>query len=186
MVRLQEILNTENNRKENNDLTSIHLWREGSFYRMYNWSAWLIIAYCYNEQLIKDNYKPLTVTRKYVAGTEDTLCFVGFPLKSLQKFIPNAVGFEPNDNNHITIPITLPAQKIDFETLDLQYQQWFNQLPISEEKPKKSSEKKDYPIQQSGLTKVMLRILQYPVEQRSLIENTEFISRIKQELATIF
>lgn len=186
MTKLQEIINVENSRQENNDLTSIHLWREGSFYRMYNQSAWLIVAYCYNENLIKEGYKPLQITRKRIAGTDDTLCFVGFPLKSLQKFIPNAAGFQPNDDVHITIPISLQNTEMDFETFDLEYQTWFNQLPISEEKQKKSSEKKEQLTQQSSLTKVMLKILQYPVEWRSLIENTEFISKIKQELATIF
>lgn len=186
MVKLQEVLDVENTRKERNDLTTIHLWREGSFYRMYNWSAWLVVQYCYNEQYVKENFKPLNVTRKRISNFDGTICFVGFPLKSLQKFVPNAVGFEPTDNVHITIPIKLQIESVDFETLDLQYLQWFEQLPISEEKQKKQTEKKEQPIQQSSVSKVAMKILQYPLEQHSLIENTEFISKIKQELATIF
>ena len=185
MSKLQDILDVENSRQENNDFTTIHLWKDGSFYRMYNQSAWLVISRCYNETLIKDDYKPLVVTRKRIPNTEDTMCFIGFPLKSLQKFIPNATGFNPTDDVHIQIPINL-TEEIDFATFDNQYQAWFNLLPIKEEKPKKTFEKKEQPVQQSSVVSIATRILRYPLEQRSLIENTQFLSSIKHELATIF
>ena len=43
MAQLKEILETERNR--NGDLTAIHLFAEGMFYRAYEWSAWLCVRY---------------------------------------------------------------------------------------------------------------------------------------------
>ena len=71
----------------------------GDFYRAYEWSAWLIVVIAYNDEVRKQSKdrKPLKLSHKQLANSEDTFCFVGFPIKSMEKFIPTRTGFESTD-----------------------------------------------------------------------------------------
>ena len=55
----------------------VHLFREGTFYRAYEWSAWLCVRY----------FTELKVTHRLLKGGEDII-FVGFPLTSLDRYTP--------------------------------------------------------------------------------------------------
>lgn len=61
----------------------------GDFYRAYEWSAWLIVVITYNDEVRKQSKdrKPLKLSHKQFANSEDTFCFVGFPIKSMEKFV---------------------------------------------------------------------------------------------------
>lgn len=72
MSQLKEILSTEQERGSLEQCAVIHLFREGTFYRAYEWSAWLCQRY----------FIELKVTHRLLKGGEDII-FVGFPLTSL-------------------------------------------------------------------------------------------------------
>lgn len=66
-----------------NNFLTIHLYKEGTFYRAYEWSAWLCVNY------VKHDMK---VTHKKTKTSLD-FTFVGFPVTSLEKYVPeNAVA----------------------------------------------------------------------------------------------
>ena len=111
MAKISEILEIEKNREDAAQWNIIHLFKEGGFYRAYNWSAWLIVAVAYNDEVRKNSSdrKPLNVSRKKTKNGENDFAFVGFPLKSLEKFIPNNTGFTPVNDTQIDISIELPA-----------------------------------------------------------------------------
>ncbi len=46
MANTIEILEIERKRIDTGDFATIHLFVEGSFYRAYEWSAWLCVRYC--------------------------------------------------------------------------------------------------------------------------------------------
>ena len=67
MSQLKEILSIEQERSSLEQCAVIHLFREGTFYRAYEWSAWLCQRY----------FTELKVTHRLLKGGED-IVFVGF------------------------------------------------------------------------------------------------------------
>lgn len=74
MASLKEILAIEHSREHPNEL---HLFAEGTFWRAYEYSAWLCFR-CINE---------FKVTKRHIKGVDTPVCFVGFPQTSLDKWI---------------------------------------------------------------------------------------------------
>lgn len=74
MAKLEEIIKTEMSRSDSRTFSRIHLFREGSFLRAYEQSAWLMSRYAAAE---------LNPKRHKTKQTADgTFVFVGFPLTS--------------------------------------------------------------------------------------------------------
>ena len=78
---------------------------------------------------------PLTVTRNEIASSEnETFCKVGFPMKSVEKFIPARTGFEAIDDNHLVITIPLPQPSdgtaVTYERLAEAVEKWKEEQPI--------------------------------------------------------
>ncbi|MBQ0048439.1 MAG: hypothetical protein KBT33_13210 [Prevotellaceae bacterium] len=74
MSQIKQILQTENDRSDDNR-NVIHLYQEGTFYRAYNWSAWLCHRYI-------NQFK---VTHRHFNSIEKSVLFVGFPVTSIGK-----------------------------------------------------------------------------------------------------
>ena len=72
MSQLKEILATEQDCGLLEKCAIVHLFREGTFYRAYEWSAWFCLR-CFTE---------LKVMHRLLKGGEDII-FVGFPLQRL-------------------------------------------------------------------------------------------------------
>ena len=68
----------------------------GDFYRAYEWSAWLISVITYNDKVRNQtrDRRPLKISHKQLVNSPTTFCFVGFPIKSVEKFIPTRENFE--------------------------------------------------------------------------------------------
>ena len=110
MAKIADILEIERQRSDPSQWNVIHLFKEGGFYRAYEWSAWLIVTISYSDEIRKESQdrKPLNVTHKTLRGSDDTFLFVGFPLKSADKFIPNRTSFETISDSQIDMAIELP------------------------------------------------------------------------------
>lgn len=137
MAKIADVLQIEHNRQEATEWNKIHLFQMGDFYRAYEWSAWLIVVITYNDEVRKQSKdrKPLKLSHKQLANSEDTFCFVGFPIKSMEKFIPTRTGFESTENKHIIVTITFPHPKdgteIDYERLNKAFTEWKTSIPVS-------------------------------------------------------
>ena len=65
MAQLKDIVEIEHNRKGNASISTIYLFPEGTFYRAYEWSAWLCFRY----------FTELKVTHRLLKGGEwGSLC----------------------------------------------------------------------------------------------------------------
>jgi len=76
LAKLVDILQVEKDRQEEATWAVVHLFKTGSFYSAYEWSAWLIAVITFNDEVrmrTKDR-KPLTVTRIKMANSEETFC----------------------------------------------------------------------------------------------------------------
>lgn len=77
MAQIKDVLVIESKRETLEQCSVIHLFEEGSFYRAYQWSAWLCHRY------IKE-FKP---THRKLKQDNGTLIFVGFPVSSLMNYV---------------------------------------------------------------------------------------------------
>ena len=97
MSQLKEILEKERERGTLEQCAAIHLFREGSFYRAYEWSAWLCVRY----------FTELKVTHRLLKGGND-IVFVGFPLTSLDRYTPQGATVLPSGDK--SVELALPAE----------------------------------------------------------------------------
>ena len=178
MSQLKEILQKEKERDSVEQCTLIHLFREGTFYRAYEWSAWLCLHY----------FTELKVTHRLLKGGEDII-FVGFPLTSLQRYTPEGASVVPLDDRGIemTLPADVFSPVAECETLQANFADWKQCQPLTEASKKKVDEEKARVERNAHprLTDVMLRILAYPIEQHSPMECMTFLGEIKQQISEI-
>lgn len=189
-----EILEIEKERSESSTWNVIHLFKDGSFYRAYEWSAWLTAVVAFNELVRKgtQDRKPLTVTRKKDKNSDGTFAFVGFPLNSMDKYIPSKIGFNPISDSQIDISIELPSDigEVSFEAISKKIEEWKDGVPIKEEKPKKGKSD-DIPFampsdRPMSITGIMTQIIAYPLEQKSPMDVVAFVSDIRKRLVMLF
>lgn len=192
MAKLADILAIERERQEPDKWGMIHLFKTGSFYTAYEWSAWLTAVISYNDEVRKQTQSrmPLTVTRNAIASSEgETFCKVGFPLKSVEKFIPVRTGFEAIDDNHLVITIPLPqpndGTEITYERLAEAVENWKEAQPIKATKEKQPSRQEPVAATATGNVGIIAQILSYPLSERTPLENIQFISSLKQQISMI-
>lgn len=209
MAKIADVLQIERNRQEATEWNKIHLFQMGDFYRAYEWSAWLIVVITYNDEVRKQSKdrKPLKLSHKQLANSGDTFCFVGFPIKSMEKFIPTRTGFESTENKHIIVTITLPqpndGTEIDYERLNKAFTDWKTAIPVSNKediidengnprplKPKTDkktpatiSAQATIPTKTSG--GIISKILGYQLQEHTDIDNRMFIASLQQQIASI-
>ena len=178
MSQLKEILEKE---KECNTLEQcavIHLFREGTFYRAYEWSAWLCVRY----------FAELKVTHRLLKSGEDII-FVGFPLTSIDRYTPEGSAVLPSGDKSIemTLPTEAFAPEVDMESLRKDFENRKQCQPMTEASKKKVEEEKARTERNAHprLTDIMLRILAYPIEQHSPMECMVFLADIKQQISEI-
>lgn len=192
MAKLADILTIERDRQEPDKWGMIHLFKTGSFYTAYEWSAWLTAVISYNDEVRKlsKNRMTLTVTRNAIASNEgETFCKVGFPLKSVDKFIPQRTNFEAIDDNHLVITIPLPqpndGTEITYERLAEAVEKWKDEHPIKTNKEKQPSRQEPVTVTATGNVGIIAQILSYPLSERTPLENFQFINSLKQQIAQI-
>ena len=93
MAGIKDILDIERERSEPTDWLNIHLFQEGSFYRAYEVSAWL----CHT------HISQFKVTHRHVKGIDQPIAFVGFPVTSLEKRLPEGAAVASVADKHIVL-----------------------------------------------------------------------------------
>lgn len=195
MAKLEEIFEIESERHEPEKWRQIHLFRMGDFWRAYEWSAWLIAVITFNDtvRMATKDRKPIHVTRMARTDTEGSYCFVGFPVRSVEKYIPERENFESVTDKHVVITITLPqptdASELSEERFQDAINQWKETIDITERKKKEKPEQTGafiqqplQPLQGGG---ILSQIMAYPLSERTAIENIQFIQSLKQQLSSI-
>lgn len=192
MAKLADILSIERDRQEPEKWNVIHLFKTGTFYTAYEWSAWLTAVVSFNDEVRKQTKSrmPLTVTRNEIASSEnETFCKVGFPMKSMEKFIPERTGFEAIDDSHLVITIPLPQPSdgtaVTYERLAKAVEKWKDEQPIKKAKEKQPSRQEPVAVTATGNVGIIAQILSYPLSERTPLENFQFITSLKQQIAQI-
>lgn len=95
MAQLKDILEAEKLRTDMAQCLRINLFKEGTFYRAYEWSAWLCVRYV-------QEFKP---THRLLKDSDDSIVFIGFPVTSLQKYTPEKGEVTYMDDNNVAVSI---------------------------------------------------------------------------------
>lgn len=174
----EEIIEVEK-RNNSEELYDIHLYLENDWWRAYEWSAYL--CHIYPNELDKNN--KLKATHKDSKNFENGIVLVGLKLSSFEKYLPN-VFISNIDDKHIVINIKDKITDIEFSiekyqnTLD----EWKRSLPYSKTDKAKTVKSPVKEPSKENILSIMQEVLSYPIENRTLIENTEFIGHLKREL----
>lgn len=174
MAELKDIIDKERQREGRQEFLTVHLYQDGSFYRAYDWSAWLCVNY------IKSDMK---VTHRKAKTKDIDFAFVGFPITSVEKYTPaDAVAVRLSDKAvDIQLGVELIDASVSFDTLSDAVEKWKEGIPLTKPLDRKS-DKELYTDVSPEVSEIMKEILAYPIESKSLIENTIFISNIKEKL----
>lgn len=180
MAQLKEILEIERGRMDKGPYSTIYLFPEGTFYRAYEWSAWLCCRFI-------NQFK---ATRREIKGElGETVVFIGFPVTSLGKFLPEDAQMTANDDKSvcITLPIRVFREGDDAEALGEAFGQWKESVPLAV--PRRGSVKDDLKnasdAQPHRMSEIVLRVLAFPVEQKTPMECMNFIAEVKQDIAKL-
>lgn len=190
MAKLEDIIATEKSRNDSRSFAQIHLFKEGTFLRAYEQSAWLMSRFAAAELKPKRHKTKMTV--------DGTFVFVGFPLTSLDKYRPaNSQEVVPDENHSI---LDLPADtfppELTKDLYDADFERWKKEVPVTENKAaggKVDSAATEVPkdnrdraaAQPLRLTDIMQEIIAYPLESKSPIETMVFVSELKRKLSAM-
>ncbi len=204
MPKIAEILLLERTRPQASDLNLVHIYKTGTFYTAYDYSAWLMAVISYNDEVRSQSRdrKPLAVTRIKLATEDGTFCRIGFPIKSIEKFAPKRTDFNDEDNAHITFRVPLPEPKdgteVTFELLQKAVDEWTETFPIKPTKEDDSSQQASKPSTNPNIATpetatmpagnrmgLIQQIMAYPLSERTPTDNIAFITSLKQQIAAL-
>lgn len=170
MAKLSDILKVESQRAEDSEVRVIHLFQEGTFWRAYEWSAWLCCHYL-------GNFK---VTRRKQKDSESSITFIGFPLTSLEKY---SKDFELSSfSDEKRIDVTLPVQIISESLCQERFENWKQSQPVVESRNNRKEIVPGQPQSDIEESVIMERILSFPIESKSPLDCMLFLSDIKNKL----
>lgn len=179
MAQLKEILEREKQRSDDAQCRIVHLFPEGTFYRAYEWSAWLCSRYI-------SQFKP---TRRQLKNSEDTIVFVGFPTASLPKFVPEGTAAKVNEDKSVelTIPQSLLPDIQQQEPFLTDFDNWKQSVPLAETKKKSGSPAglDEFAVQPSNARELLKKLLAYPIEQKTPIDSMLFLTELRREAVTM-
>lgn len=92
----KELIEQEVQLVQTGHVRDLHLHKEGTFLRAYNWSAWLACRYLHNFKANKREFK----------GIDEAVAYIGFPDTSLTKWLPEGAEQRVEDEKHLVL--TLP------------------------------------------------------------------------------
>ena len=107
---------------EKGQFGTIYLFPEGTFYRAYEWSAWLCCRFI-------NQFK---ATRREVKGElGETVVFIGFPITSLGKFLPEEAQMVANEDKSVSITLAMEMfQGADDTALRQSFEEWKSGIPL--------------------------------------------------------
>lgn len=183
MAKLTEILDMERKRPLPEHYSQIRLWADGSFYRAYEFSAWLCCRYI----------RQFKVTRRTIKAANSDLLFIGFPQSSLEKFKPEGATVALFDDKDILL--TLPEGMVvpsEDSTLEQEFQNWRTTIPLTESKSEQQEGGKASKLPSKlsssspmSMTGIMKSIMEFPVESNTPIDCMLFLADIKKHLSSL-
>ena len=164
-------------------LRDVHLHKEGTFLRAYDWSAWLCCRYLHDFKVNKRRFKDV----------DDPVAYIGFPETSLMKWMPEGAEQRVEGEKHLVMELPQIMISDSAEEMAVAYAEWKEGIPLAESNPglrkrdggKGTGEDADTDGGTASLTSIMQRVLAFPIESKSPLESMTFLADIKRQLASL-
>ena len=159
------------------DFLKIKFYKEGNFWRAYEWSAYLC-EFFPNGLSENDKLKP---TYKEIKGVDGGMIFVGFPTSSFKKFFPtidNKDFFNDKDGVKI-IDVSKEFNKIAFENIGSILNEWKKKYKTVLPKSEKSSSNS---FKCNNTNDIIQSLKTFPIESKTPIECLIFLSDLKKKI----
>lgn len=172
------------------ELYEIRFHKEGLWYKAFEWSAYLYLNYMPRIlETDKRILKPLKSASK--KHTDGSIVIIGAPTNSIKCFLPDLDSSKVASDADIVYDLSKHRDIVDeinrHVTLD-NYKailsNWKNEQPFTN--TSKGKEKKNTGEKGSDeYVGIIEQILMYPLENKTPIENTQFLASLKQELISL-
>lgn len=186
----------EKERKDISDWKTIYLYREGTFLRAFNASAWLLATYVYNDEFRKQvgGKQPLQV-QHLMSKTNGDYIFAGFPVASMDKYVTMC---DKRDENSDVVVLTMcdiiaPLFQTA-EEYEEAYAKYLASLPPAKEKKDKPKQQQSFNSEDDGanvmasggLFEILRSIVAYPLEEKTPLETVDEFRRLKRLALRMF
>lgn len=186
----------EKERKDISDWKTIYLYREGTFLRAFNASAWLLATYVYNDEFRKQvgGKQPLQV-QYLMSKTNGDYIFAGFPVASIDKYVTMC---DKRDENSDVVVLTMydiiaPLFQTA-EEYEEAYAKYLASLPPAKEKKDKPKQQQSFNSEDDGanvmasggLFEILRSIVAYPLEEKTPLETVDEFRRLKRLALRMF
>lgn len=177
---LKEIIDIEHKRTAVPQMREMYFYKEGSFMRAYEYSAWLWCKYV-------REFKP---THRRAKSVDGAIIHIGCPVTSIANNLPDGATSVNCDDGSvvITLPDTMIPDTADLAAIAVEFDQWKQSFPITEPTKKKSDTEileNAFAVQPATMSGILQQILAFPIENKSMIECVTFLSELKVQLAKI-
>lgn len=183
-MTISEIIKLETDRSEQSKFGIVHLIKEGNFYHAYDWSAWLMTRFPIGEAV----NKPMAITAKRLKDNY-LHAFVGFPVTSLGKYVPNddSIKFEAVSDTQIDVTLNVDFGNAQYDDVRAQVDEWKESLPLTDKRSKREEkEMSEAAPRAMRLSDIASRILSFPLANKSPMDAWEFVRQLQQQAAAIF
>ena len=186
----------EKERKDISDWKTIYLYREGTFLRAFNASAWLLATFVYNDEFRKQvgGKQPLQV-QHLMSKTNGDYIFAGFPVASIDKYVTMC---DKRDENSDVVVLTMcdiiaPLFQT-VEEYEEAYVKYLASLPPAKEKKDKPKQQQSFNSEDDGanvmasggLFEILRSIVAYPLEEKTPLETVDEFRRLKRLALRMF
>lgn len=186
----------EKERKNISDWKKIYLYREGTFLRAFNASAWLLATYVYNDEFRKQvgGKQPLQV-QHLMSKTNGDYIFAGFPVASMDKYVTMC---DKRDENSDVVVLTMcdiiaPLFQTA-EEYEEAYAKYLASLPPAKEKKDKPKQQQSFNSEDDGanvmasggLFEILRAVVAYPLEEKTPLETVDEFRRLKRLALRMF
>lgn len=187
-MKLTIALQFEKQRQDADSTHQVILNKDGKWYHIYDYSAWLLKTVVCTEEMqqARGDAKMLTVT--HCQSKTGDYVIAGFPLESTAKYIPNYISCREMEGGDMCIDIQLPDKLANLtpDEMMAKYEEWKQSIPVKENRKNMrqitSGDTKPAALARSGVFGIISEVLSYPVEKKTPAENIEFISQLKQSI----
>ena len=175
--------------RQGSKYNEIYVHKDGKFYHIYDWSAWLVKSYVCTEEFQKERGDATYLQAIRYKAKNREYVVIGFPVESLSKYIPDYEDVKKLDGDDIVISINF-TEDMDFEEMKPIFEEWKASCPMHDKKQKGRNEVvngdgKTSMLARSGLFQIASKVLSYPLESTTPTQNIQFISQLRQEVAAL-
>lgn len=186
----------EKERKDISDWKTIYLYREGTFLRAFNASAWLLATYVYNDEFRKQvgGKQPLQV-QHLMSKTNGDYIFAGFPVASMDKYVTMCDKRDENSDVVVLTMYDIIAPLLQTaEEYEEAYAKYLASLPPAKEKKDKPKQQQSFNSEDDGanvmasggLFEILRSIVAYPLEEKTPLETVDEFRRLKRLALRMF